>query len=89
KGPTWLFELDYLTDSMNYHPVSSENQANHAGQQEANQNAGSEEIIDVGDSDKEDDSAISDLLFDDADGIDTLPNQAIFDAIQQMGYEGI
>ncbi|GJT80572.1 hypothetical protein Tco_1054914 [Tanacetum coccineum] len=30
----------------------------------------------------------SDLLFDDADGIDTLPNQDIFDAIQQMGYEG-
>ncbi|GJT08257.1 hypothetical protein Tco_0842719 [Tanacetum coccineum] len=30
----------------------------------------------------------SDLLFDDADGIDSLPNQAIFDAIQQMGYEG-
>ncbi|GJV92357.1 putative ribonuclease H-like domain-containing protein [Tanacetum coccineum] len=29
-----------------------------------------------------------DLHFDDADGIDTLPNQAIFDAIQQMGYEG-
>ncbi|GKA12607.1 putative ribonuclease H-like domain-containing protein [Tanacetum coccineum] len=58
KGPTWLFDLDYLTDSMNYHPVSSENQANlHAGQQEANQNAGTEEIIDVGDSDKEDDSA--------------------------------
>ncbi|GJQ89237.1 putative ribonuclease H-like domain-containing protein [Tanacetum coccineum] len=58
KGPTWLFDLDYLTDSMNYHPVSSENQANlHAGQQEANQNAGTEEIIDVGDSDKEDDSS--------------------------------
>ncbi|GJW45620.1 putative ribonuclease H-like domain-containing protein [Tanacetum coccineum] len=37
KGPTWLFDLDYLTDSMNYHPVSSENQANlHASQQEAN-----------------------------------------------------
>ncbi|GJW13262.1 putative ribonuclease H-like domain-containing protein [Tanacetum coccineum] len=57
KGPNWLFDLDYLTDSMNYHPVSSENQANHAGQQEANQNAGTEDIIDVGDSDKEDDSA--------------------------------
>ncbi|GJW46650.1 putative ribonuclease H-like domain-containing protein [Tanacetum coccineum] len=58
KGPTWLFDLDYLTDSMNYHPVSSENQANlHAGQQEANQNAGTEELIDVGDSDKEDESA--------------------------------
>ncbi|GJU40725.1 retrovirus-related pol polyprotein from transposon TNT 1-94 [Tanacetum coccineum] len=51
KGPTWLFDLDYLTDSMNYHPVRSENQANlHAGQQEANQNAGTEDIIDAGDS---------------------------------------
>ncbi|GKE09670.1 hypothetical protein Tco_1413221, partial [Tanacetum coccineum] len=27
----------------------------------------------------------SDLLFDDADGIDSLPNQAIFDAIQLIG----
>ncbi|GJV50922.1 putative ribonuclease H-like domain-containing protein [Tanacetum coccineum] len=30
----------------------------------------------------------SDLLFDDADGIDPLPNQAIFDAMQLMRYEG-
>ncbi|GJY84468.1 putative ribonuclease H-like domain-containing protein [Tanacetum coccineum] len=30
----------------------------------------------------------SDLLFDDANGIDSLPNQAIFDVIQLMGYEG-
>ncbi|GKF13930.1 hypothetical protein Tco_0055392, partial [Tanacetum coccineum] len=30
----------------------------------------------------------SDLLFNDADGIDSFPNQAIFDAIQLMGYEG-
>ncbi|GKA49018.1 hypothetical protein Tco_0741976 [Tanacetum coccineum] len=30
----------------------------------------------------------SDLLFDDANGIDSLPNQTIFDAIQLMGYEG-
>ncbi|GKA68141.1 putative ribonuclease H-like domain-containing protein [Tanacetum coccineum] len=43
KGPTWLFDLDYLTDSMNYQPVRSENQANkHAGPQEANHNAGEE-----------------------------------------------
>ncbi|GJT14282.1 putative ribonuclease H-like domain-containing protein [Tanacetum coccineum] len=35
KGPTWLFDLDYLTDSMNYQPVRSENQANkHAGDSE-------------------------------------------------------
>ncbi|GKA49219.1 hypothetical protein Tco_0742177 [Tanacetum coccineum] len=58
KGPTWLFDLDYLTDSMNYHPVRSENQANiHAGQQEANHHAGTEDIIDAGDSEKEDESA--------------------------------
>ncbi|GJW91700.1 putative ribonuclease H-like domain-containing protein [Tanacetum coccineum] len=30
----------------------------------------------------------SDLLFDDANGIDSLPNQAIFNVIQLMGYEG-
>ncbi|GJR79852.1 putative reverse transcriptase domain-containing protein [Tanacetum coccineum] len=30
----------------------------------------------------------SDLLFNDANGINSLPNQAIFDAIQLMGYEG-
>ncbi|GJX16482.1 putative ribonuclease H-like domain-containing protein, partial [Tanacetum coccineum] len=58
KGPTWIFDLDYLTDSMNYHPVRSENQANiHAGQQEANHHAGTEDIIDAGDLKKEDESA--------------------------------
>ncbi|GJX13725.1 putative ribonuclease H-like domain-containing protein [Tanacetum coccineum] len=58
KGPTWLFDLDYLTDSMNYQPVRSENQANkHAGPQEANPNAGTKDIIDAGDSEKEDESA--------------------------------
>ncbi|GJT98396.1 putative ribonuclease H-like domain-containing protein [Tanacetum coccineum] len=40
KGPNWLFDLDYLTDSMNYQPVRSENQANKtAGPKEANHNA--------------------------------------------------
>ncbi|GJT72452.1 hypothetical protein Tco_1031738 [Tanacetum coccineum] len=33
-------------------------------------------------------SIISDLLFDDADEIDTLNNQAIFVTIQLMGYKG-
>ncbi|GJT97051.1 ribonuclease H-like domain-containing protein [Tanacetum coccineum] len=50
--------LDYLTDSMNYHSVRSENQANlHAGQQESNQNTGTKDKIDAGDSEKEDESA--------------------------------
>ncbi|GJY16340.1 putative ribonuclease H-like domain-containing protein [Tanacetum coccineum] len=43
---------------MNYQPVRSENQANqHACPQEANHTAGTEDIIDVGDSEKEDESA--------------------------------
>ncbi|GKD66476.1 hypothetical protein Tco_1308584, partial [Tanacetum coccineum] len=58
KGPTWLFDLDYLTDSMTYQPVRSENQANkHAGPQESNQNAGTEDNIDAGDSNIEAESA--------------------------------
>ncbi|GJW75631.1 hypothetical protein Tco_0135001, partial [Tanacetum coccineum] len=48
KGPTWLFNLDYLTDSINYQPVRTENQANkHVGPQEANQNAGTKDNIDA------------------------------------------
>ncbi|GKF81830.1 hypothetical protein Tco_0240432 [Tanacetum coccineum] len=43
---------------MNYQPVRSKNQANkHAGPQEANQNAGTKDNIDAGDSKKEDESA--------------------------------
>ncbi|GJR07471.1 putative ribonuclease H-like domain-containing protein [Tanacetum coccineum] len=57
KGPNWLFDLDYLTDSMNYHSVRSENQANlHAGQQESNQNTGTKDKIVAEDSEKEDES---------------------------------
>ncbi|GJW28468.1 putative ribonuclease H-like domain-containing protein [Tanacetum coccineum] len=48
KGPNWLFDLDYLTDSMNSQPVRSENQANkHAGPKEANQSAGTQDNIDA------------------------------------------
>ncbi|GJZ94173.1 putative ribonuclease H-like domain-containing protein, partial [Tanacetum coccineum] len=58
KGPTWLFDLDYLTDSMNYQPVRSENQANkHAGPKEANHNVGTEDNTDAGDSEIEAESA--------------------------------
>ncbi|GJS96581.1 hypothetical protein Tco_0803549 [Tanacetum coccineum] len=37
----WMFDIDYLTDSMNYIPVSLENQANHAGISEETNSAGS------------------------------------------------
>ncbi|GJY91507.1 putative ribonuclease H-like domain-containing protein [Tanacetum coccineum] len=58
KGPHWLFDLDYLTDSMNYQPVRSENQANkHAGPKEANHSAGTQDNIDAGNSEMEAESA--------------------------------
>ncbi|GJQ93698.1 putative ribonuclease H-like domain-containing protein [Tanacetum coccineum] len=58
EGPTWLFDLDYLTDSMNYQPVRSENQANkHAGPKEANHSVGTEDNIDAGNSKIEAESA--------------------------------
>nr|GFC27498.1 hypothetical protein [Tanacetum cinerariifolium] len=34
SGPAWLFDIDSLTKTMNYHPVIAENQTNsHAGTQ--------------------------------------------------------
>ncbi|GJR28904.1 putative ribonuclease H-like domain-containing protein [Tanacetum coccineum] len=54
KGPTWLFDLDYLTDSMNYQPVSTENKANKtACPKEANTNACTKDDIDAGNSKRE------------------------------------
>ncbi|GJS61243.1 putative ribonuclease H-like domain-containing protein [Tanacetum coccineum] len=51
KGPTWLFDLDYLTDSMHYQPVTAENQTNKtAGLKEANNSAGTQASMDAGDS---------------------------------------
>ncbi|GJR80091.1 putative ribonuclease H-like domain-containing protein [Tanacetum coccineum] len=58
KGPNWLFNLEYLTDSINYQPVRSENQANkHAGPKEANHSAGTQDNIDAGNSEMEAESA--------------------------------
>ncbi|GJZ85733.1 putative ribonuclease H-like domain-containing protein, partial [Tanacetum coccineum] len=48
---------DYLTDSMNYHNDSEENQANlHAGQQESTQDSGTKDKIDSGNSQIEDET---------------------------------
>ncbi|GJZ33011.1 retrovirus-related pol polyprotein from transposon TNT 1-94 [Tanacetum coccineum] len=58
KGPNWLFDLDYLTDSMNYQPVRSENQANKtAGPKEANHSAGTQDNVEAGNSEIEADPA--------------------------------
>ncbi|GJR67599.1 putative ribonuclease H-like domain-containing protein [Tanacetum coccineum] len=54
KGPNWLFDLDYLTDLMNYQPVTTENKANKtAGPKEINYSAGIQDNIDVGNSEME------------------------------------
>ncbi|GJR39160.1 putative ribonuclease H-like domain-containing protein [Tanacetum coccineum] len=58
KGPNWLFDLDYLTDSMNYQPMRSENQANKtAGPKKANHSTGTQDNIDVGNPKMEAESA--------------------------------
>ncbi|GJZ89289.1 putative ribonuclease H-like domain-containing protein [Tanacetum coccineum] len=54
KEPNWLFDLDYLTDLMNYQPVRLENQANKtAGLEKANHSAGIQDNIDAGNSEIE------------------------------------
>ncbi|GJV49334.1 putative ribonuclease H-like domain-containing protein [Tanacetum coccineum] len=54
KGPNWLFDLDYLTDSMNYQPVTVKNQANKTiGPKEANNSVGIHVSIDAGDFEKD------------------------------------
>nr|GEX63085.1 ribonuclease H-like domain-containing protein [Tanacetum cinerariifolium] len=43
SGPTWLFDIDTLTQSMNYQPVVAENQPNHNVGIQGNLNAGTVE----------------------------------------------
>ncbi|GJV62392.1 putative ribonuclease H-like domain-containing protein [Tanacetum coccineum] len=58
KGPNWLFDLDYLTDSMNYQPVTIENKANKTtGPKEANHSVGTQDNIDAGNSEMESEPA--------------------------------
>ncbi|GJW06275.1 putative ribonuclease H-like domain-containing protein [Tanacetum coccineum] len=47
--PTWLFDIDSLTNSMNYQPITTGNQTNkNAGPQEINDNAGTQVNVDAG-----------------------------------------
>ncbi|GJX74547.1 hypothetical protein Tco_0313142 [Tanacetum coccineum] len=53
QGPNWLFEIDSLINSMNYQPVTAENQTNkNAGPQEANGNTGLKQSVDAGQSEE-------------------------------------
>ncbi|GJR53458.1 putative ribonuclease H-like domain-containing protein [Tanacetum coccineum] len=58
KGPNWQFDLDYLTDSMNYQPVRLENQATKTvGLEEANNSTCTQDNIDAGNYEMEADPA--------------------------------
>ncbi|GJV69349.1 putative ribonuclease H-like domain-containing protein [Tanacetum coccineum] len=54
KGPNWLFDLEYLTDLINYQPVTAKNKANKTvGPKEANYSACTQDNIDAGNSEME------------------------------------
>nr|GFA22593.1 hypothetical protein [Tanacetum cinerariifolium] len=49
-----MFDIDYLTNSMNYKPVTAENQANKsAGPQKANNSARTQANVDAGDNEED------------------------------------
>ncbi|GJY38054.1 hypothetical protein Tco_0424418, partial [Tanacetum coccineum] len=53
QGPNWLFDIDSLTNSMNYQPVTARNQTNkNAGPQEANGDTGLKKSVDARQSEK-------------------------------------
>ncbi|GJY57099.1 putative ribonuclease H-like domain-containing protein [Tanacetum coccineum] len=57
KGLNWLFDIDSLTNSMNYQPVTVGNQTNkNAGPQETNGNIGLKKNVDCLDDKAEDDT---------------------------------
>ncbi|GJU63887.1 ribonuclease H-like domain-containing protein [Tanacetum coccineum] len=56
-GYRWMFDIDYLTDSMNYIPVSLENQTNpHAGTSEVTNSAGTLQTSNANVSEEEDEA---------------------------------
>ncbi|GJT18094.1 putative ribonuclease H-like domain-containing protein [Tanacetum coccineum] len=57
-GYRWMFDIDYLTDSMNYVPVALDNQANpHAGISEVTNSAGTLQTLNANASEEEDEAA--------------------------------
>ncbi|GJY28910.1 putative ribonuclease H-like domain-containing protein [Tanacetum coccineum] len=49
QGPNWIFDIDSLTNSINYQPVTARNQTNkNASPQEVNGNTGLKQNVDVG-----------------------------------------
>nr|GFC04002.1 copia protein [Tanacetum cinerariifolium] len=48
SGPVWLFNIDSLSQTMNYHPVLAENQTNsHAGNKAENKDKGKSPVVTI------------------------------------------
>ncbi|GKA49409.1 putative ribonuclease H-like domain-containing protein [Tanacetum coccineum] len=64
QGPNWLFDIDSLTNSMNYQPVTAGNQTNkNAGPQEANGSTGLKQSVDAGQSEEKNVSTQQYIMF--------------------------
>ncbi|GJY78397.1 putative ribonuclease H-like domain-containing protein [Tanacetum coccineum] len=63
QGPNWIFDIDSLTNSMNYQPVTAGNQTNkNAGPQETNGNTGLKKNVDAGQTEEENVSCVLNIL---------------------------
>ncbi|GKE45644.1 hypothetical protein Tco_1472928 [Tanacetum coccineum] len=90
QGPNWLFDIDSLTNSMNYQPVTAGNQTNkNAGPQETNGNTSFKKNVDAGQSEEQNVSTQQYIVFplwssisssnkssDETDGDDTTDDAA-------------
>ncbi|GKE24149.1 putative ribonuclease H-like domain-containing protein, partial [Tanacetum coccineum] len=97
QGPNWLFDIDSLTNSMNYQPVTAGNQTNkNTGPQETNGDTGLKKNVDDGQTEKENVSTQQYILFplwssicssykssDEKDGDDTANDVAEKEATEQ------
>ncbi|GJT64612.1 hypothetical protein Tco_1016092 [Tanacetum coccineum] len=64
QEPNWIFDIDSLTNSMNYQPVTIGNQTNkNAGPQEANGNTGLKQSVDAGQSEEKNVSTQQYIVF--------------------------
>ncbi|GJW78399.1 putative ribonuclease H-like domain-containing protein, partial [Tanacetum coccineum] len=64
QGPNWLFDIDSLTNSMNYQPVTAGNQTNkNAGPQEANGNTGLKQSVNARQSEEKNVSTQQYIMF--------------------------
>ncbi|GJS29258.1 retrovirus-related pol polyprotein from transposon TNT 1-94 [Tanacetum coccineum] len=64
QGPNWLFDIDSLTNSMNYQPVTTGNQTNkNAGPQKANGDIGLKKSVDARQSEEKNVSTQQYIMF--------------------------